>query len=143
MSYNCINYGDIVSSASLVFAIIVFFMDRWGKIKTDITNGIDELFEFYYSTVKSAEKGQEYRVRIDYMSRLDRFAKTVINSRLPRRRRKHIVYELTGKFWIREYEAYIEEYIGQRRKQFKRDNYYNALEKMMKQLQKMDKKRKH
>lgn len=61
------------------------------------------------------------------MSKVERFA-TSVNNKLYNRK---IVKDRTSIFFKEQYHRFMEEIIIQRRKQFKRDNYYHNIEELL------------
>ncbi len=124
-----ISLGDILSFISIAVAVITFFVTRHRTQKVETLQKIDELTEGYYD-VRDKDVSKDYKEYVSYLSKLDRFAKAV---------NQHVYMERVVKkhdlFFKTLYQhGFIQKLVPQRRKQFKRESYYQDLEIMLKKL---------
>ena len=124
-----ISLGDILSFISIAVAVTTFFVTRYRTKKVETLQKIDELTEGYYD-VRDKDVSKDYKEFVSYLSKLDRFAKAV---------NRHVYLQRIVKqndlFFKALYKhGFIQKLVPQRRKQFKRESYYQDLETMLKKF---------
>lgn len=133
------NYIDTISFAanvltcvSVLGSAIFYWRDKRHDREVELKHEISEIFDYYYEKIRNADESELYVKRVQFMSKLNRLAETVNGKCFSKKYvRKH-----ARLFLKQQNDTFIREYIAQRRKQFKRDDYYSELEKLMNYLEK-------
>lgn len=124
--------ANVLTCVSIFGSAVFYWVDRYRDIQIELGQEISDLFDFYYESVRNADASELYVKRVQFMSKLNRFAEKV-NKKC---HSKKYVRQKASILLKQQNDAYIREYIAQRRKQFKRDDYYSELEKLMNYLEK-------
>ena len=120
--------SSIATAASVIFAVITYWVDSCNKKRADTINAIDHIFDSYHELPKD----RDYHEYVKFMSVVERFATDANEGVLI----KKIIKKRLSIFLIEEYDRHMKEIITQRRKQFKRDSYYNQIDDLIKYLKK-------
>ena len=111
--------GVVLALIAVVVSIVIYLKELRRSRLTDTIREINELFDFYHNM----KDKKDYKERIHFMSKVDRFA-VAVNEKLYD---KKMTKRRAGKFLLRLYDDFMDEYIAQRRNQFGDDSYYENI----------------
>lgn len=118
--------ASFLSAISIMIAVYTYVDGVRRKKTADTLAEIDNILEAYYS-LSGTDVSRNYKELVSYMSKVERFA-TSVNAGLYN---KKIVEDRASIFLKEQYRRFMEEIITQRRKQFKREDYYHNIEKLV------------
>ena len=122
----------LISAISVIVAVATFLINFYRNRKVETIRALNEIYELYYSSLQDKTVHDNYKDYVKYMSHVDRFAVAITENLYDRQ----LVKKRASIFFTNQYEEFMKEIRDQRRKQFKRDDYYNNIDKMMQYLQK-------
>ncbi len=122
----------LISAVSVLVAVATFLISFYQNRKVETIKALNEIFDFYYCSLRDKTMHDDYKEYVKYMSQVDRFA-VAVNERLYD---KKLVKKRAGIFFANQYEGFMKEIRDQRRRQFKRNDYYSNIDEMMRYLQK-------
>lgn len=118
--------SNVLSAISIMVAVITFLVNFVRTKKVETMREIDKLFELS-GELKGKTVRDDYQDYVAYMREVERFA-IGVNEGLYYR---SVVSRQASILLFNQYDNFIREIIEQRRKQFKRADYYQNIEKLM------------
>ena len=118
--------SNVLSAISIMVAVITFLFNFVRTKKVETMREIDKLFELS-GELKGKTVRDDYQDYVAYMREVERFA-IGVNEGLYYR---SVVSRQASILLFNQYDNFIREIIEQRRKQFKRADYYQNIEKLM------------
>lgn len=120
-----------ISTISIVVAVVTFLISHFRTKRVETLQRLDALFDGYYAVSKKSVK-ECYKEWAGLLSRVERFA-AAYNGGVYNKR---IIKNRASTFLCKLYNDHLQELIIQRRKQFKKGDYYHNTEVMVKDLKK-------
>ena len=115
---------------SVIVTIVVFCDSRRRERRAETFKAINELYEFYYK-IGEFDIDKNYKKSTWFVSKIDRFAASYLEKMYDKKLVKDRVASYLKRLY---YEKGMRELIIQRRKQFNREEYYDSIEKMLREF---------
>lgn len=127
MTFNILDIiANFLSASSILVAISIYCNTARQSKRTETLNALNDLFDTYYEIDGSTGK-EDYREYVRFISKVDRFAVAFVEKIYDRKLTK----ARAGEFLCRQYRESMRKIIEQRREQFEREDYYEAIDKMI------------
>ena len=121
----------VIAAVAVIVAVVLHFLSERKEKTLRTHNRINELFAAN-DDIGEKDLNKNYWNLVLYLRKVDRFAVEYNCGLLD----KKTVKDRAGKFLIRNYEEYFSVVIPHQRKQFKREDYFSDIEKMIEDLRK-------
>ena len=121
--------SQIATIIAVPLALYVYLATKLREKRLFTSARVIEIYDAYHEMMKHNRK-PEYHELKQFLGTVDRFANEYNEKLLC----KKLAKQRIGDFMIRNYEGEWKEIIEQRRNQFKRQEYYSGIEKMIDDL---------
>ena len=118
--------GSIASTVAVIVTLVTFMIQWRRNKKVETLRALDEIYDAYY-LLDGKEPAKDYRACVAYINKVNRFA-IAFNGGVYD---KKAVKGQASIFFKAQYDRFVRDIIEQRRKQFKRDNYYHDIVEMV------------
>ena len=126
-----IDVSTLVSAIAVIVTVVTFLINFIRTKKVETMQEIDKIFDLR-DKLSGEDTNKNYLELVDYMRSVERFA-IGVNEKLYY---KSLVKKQLSIVLKKQYQTFMKELIDQRRKQFKRDDYYINIEKLIKSFEK-------